>query len=100
MQKLQTLTLSNNELTTFDASIFFAASALEYLYISQNQLAGFTEELDIVSASPLRVLDLSFNKLHQIPSIILKESKIHNLNLQGNEIKRQQLMKMEVLDEY
>ena len=56
--------------------------------------------IDLVKASPLRVLDLSFNQIQSIPTVILKDSKLHNLNLQANAIKRQQLMKMDGLEEY
>jgi hypothetical protein len=52
--------------------------------------------------SALKVLDLQGNKLShdRIPCEMLKESKIHNLNLMGNGIKRAELMRMEGLEEY
>ena len=46
------------------------------------------------------MLDMSFNKLVTIPGGILKESRLHNLNLQGNGIKRKELMRMDGLEEY
>ena len=40
------------------------------------------------------------NKLSQVPTGLLKVSKVHNLNLKDNLIKKSQLMKMEGLEEY
>ena len=52
------------------------------------------------ASSSLKVVDLSNNQLPHIPSGLLKCSRVHNLNLQGNLIRKAQLMKMDGLEEY
>ena len=50
--------------------------------------------------SSLKIADMENNQLSAVPSILMKESKIHNLNLRGNIIKKAQLMRMDGLEEY
>jgi Leucine-rich repeat (LRR) protein len=98
---LTTLSLSHNFLAIFD-SAFLKLPSLEYLYLSHNVIATFAEVAspELYKSSSIRVLDMSFNKLVTIPGGILKESRLHNLNLQGNGIKRKELMRMDGLEEY
>ncbi|TNV78839.1 hypothetical protein FGO68_gene15172 [Halteria grandinella] len=99
--KLNILTLSGNQLK--DVSVLFKVPALEYLYVSKNQLSSiYTGDESSLewSECPLKVLDMEANQIAHIPSQLLKASRIHNLNLKGNLIKRAQLMKMEGLEEY
>ena len=98
---LQTLSLSHNSLTAFDAS-FLTLPSLEYLYLSHNLIAAFAEVAppEVYEKTAIRVLDLSFNRLATIPSGIMKGSRVHNLNLQGNAIRRKELMRMDGLEEY
>jgi hypothetical protein len=48
----------------------------------------------------LKVIDFESNQISHLPTGLLKSSKVHNLNLRGNSIKKSQLMKMEGLEEY
>jgi len=43
---------------------------------------------------------LEANRVGHLHSELLSESKVHNLNLKGNNIKKAQLMKMEGLEAY
>jgi len=99
---LQTLSLSHNSLTAFDPA-FLTLPSLEYLYLSHNLIAVFAEIAlpdEVYEKSAIRVLDLSFNRLTTIPAGMLKGSRVHNLNLQGNAIRRKELMRMDGLEEY
>jgi len=99
--KLQTLTLNGNRLTRMQSSLVVAMANLEYLYLARNDI-GEIEDLGEVGwkQAALRVVDLDRNRLASVPSSLLKDSKVHNLNLRDNLIKRSQLMKMEGLEEY
>ena len=46
------------------------------------------------------MIDLEGNQLATVPTPMLKDSKLHNLNLRGNFIIKPQLMRMEGLEEY
>ena len=45
-------------------------------------------------------MDLESNVLSRVPVGVLKDSKVHNMNLKGNKISKKELMGMEGVDEY
>ena len=83
LTKLQIITLSNNQLKIFDTAVYLSLPSLEFLYLQHNQISSI-QQYDGWSKSSLKVIDLEGNQLATVPTPMLKDSKLHNLNLRGN----------------
>eukprot|EP00347_Sterkiella_histriomuscorum_P009864 403339582 len=101
--KLTVISMNNNQLTQFSLALL-RLPALEFLYLAHNQItqlpAQSDEQVTMWRQSGLKVIDLESNDIYHVPAIVFKESKVHNLNLKDNHIKRNQLMNMEGIQEY
>lgn len=97
-QALKILTLSHNLISEFSIA-FIKLPTLEYLYLAFNEVTILPDD-PAWKGCNLKVLDLESNSIYEVPSVILRDSKIHNLNLKDNHIERKQLQMIEGFGEY
>lgn len=87
MEKLRVLRLGNNELHSLDPDLFEHLPNLEELSLKENafKIIDQSTEVAIGNIVSLRVLDLSYMELLEIPKRIFHSPQgLHYLNLTGN----------------
>lgn len=98
LQNLEVVELSNNKITEVPCGMaeFFAAE----LNLSQNEISVISEDLH--QAPRLKILRLEENclSLDAIRPSLLRDSKIHTINLDGNLFESKQLVSVEGYNEY
>lgn len=88
-RRLEVLKVNHNSLEVFPCRVVSQMERLDEFHVSRNQIRQF--EGAQWSNSRLRLVDLGFNKLGEIPAEIFRDSAVSSLNLKGNPIKLEQL---------
>ncbi|CAD0195569.1 unnamed protein product [Chrysodeixis includens] len=98
LHNLDVLEISNNKITEIPngMSELYAAE----LNLSQNEISSISEDLHL--APRLKILRLEENclSLEAIRPSLLRDSKMHTINLDGNLFEAKQLISMEGFNEY
>ncbi|CAK1599652.1 unnamed protein product [Parnassius mnemosyne] len=98
LNNLEVVDLSNNKITRIPdgMSDFYAAE----LNLSQNEISNLSEDLH--QAPRLKILRLEENclSLDAVRPSLLRDSKIHTINLDGNLFETKQLVSVEGYNEY
>ncbi|XP_049639689.1 lumican [Suncus etruscus] len=82
---LLTLYLDNNKITTIGAEYFKKFNGLQFLRLSHNELADSGISGNAFNVSSLLELDLSYNKLKNIPAV---NENLENYYLEVNQIEK------------
>jgi Leucine-rich repeat (LRR) protein len=90
LASLEVLNLSNNKFIEFPV-VFLSLNKLEVLNLSHNSIVELPDkEWD---GSNVINLEMSFNKLNRLTNGLLKSSNVSILNLRGNYLKKEDLIK-------
>ncbi|CAK6954985.1 leucine-rich repeat-containing protein 47 [Scomber scombrus] len=91
--KLSNINISKNRITSFPADLYSEKlDLLSSLVASDNILEALSGEVHILAA--LKVLDLSNNKLKEIPPELSDCPKLKEINFKGNKLNDKRLEKM------
>ncbi|XP_066572598.1 toll-like receptor 13 [Amia ocellicauda] len=85
LPRVRTLSLENNNFTTFNLSLLTRCSKLINLYLSHNLLKNLSE-ISTEHMPSLELLCLSFNQLEEVPSAITHLPTLKSLDLSNNGI--------------
>eukprot|EP00656_Telonema_subtile_P012468 TRINITY_DN16279_c0_g1_i1.p1 TRINITY_DN16279_c0_g1~~TRINITY_DN16279_c0_g1_i1.p1 ORF type:complete len:253 (-),score=68.74 TRINITY_DN16279_c0_g1_i1:70-828(-) len=97
--KLQELVLADNRICSLpEGSLWKEAARLAGLDVSDNRLDALPESLG--EAPVIRSLKAANNNLKDIPVLILRDTKIDVLSLQGNQFDQRQFSEFEGAAEY
>ncbi len=84
LNKLESLSLENNELTIFPSCLSSLSASLSFLNLSNNPLTCLPQEMGHLKA--LRSLWLDFTQLNCFPALLSSLTNLEYLSLRGNNI--------------